>query len=117
MNQVRSTVPERALVGGRMRPSNRHQIGNVSSGGSHALCSPGRCASGSFSVLRPSAARAQANPDWHPAISGVRIAGNLYYVGTADLAVYLVNTPTRTPLSALTSHGTMSIELIEHKTR
>jgi metallo-beta-lactamase class B len=47
----------------------------------------------SFSVFCASAARAQANPDWHRAISGFRIAGNLYYVGTADLAVYLVNTP------------------------
>src|SRR5712691_9705470 len=47
----------------------------------------------SFSVFCPSAARAQANPDWHRAISGLRIAANLYYVGTADLAVYLVNTP------------------------
>jgi metallo-beta-lactamase class B len=36
---------------------------------------------------------AQTNPDWHRAIPGFRIAGNLYYVGTADLAVYLINTP------------------------
>ena len=36
---------------------------------------------------------AQANPDWHTAFPGFRIAGNLYYVGTADLAVYLINTP------------------------
>jgi metallo-beta-lactamase class B len=47
----------------------------------------------SFSVFCPCAARAQANPDWHRAISGFRIAGSLYYVGTADLAVYLVTTP------------------------
>jgi metallo-beta-lactamase class B len=47
----------------------------------------------SFSVLFPVAARAQANPDWHRAIPGFKIAGNLYYVGTADLAVYLVVTP------------------------
>jgi metallo-beta-lactamase class B len=38
-------------------------------------------------------ARAQANPDWHRPIPGFKIAGNLYYVGTADLAVYLVTTP------------------------
>src|SRR5690242_19295618 len=44
-------------------------------------------------VLLPVAARAQANPDWHRAIPGFKIAGNLYYVGTADLAVYLVATP------------------------
>ena len=45
------------------------------------------------SVLLPVAARAQGNPDWHRAIPGFRIAGNLYYVGTADLAVYLIATP------------------------
>ena len=47
----------------------------------------------SFSVLFPVTARAQANPDWHRAVPGFKIAGNLYYVGTADLAVYLVVTP------------------------
>src|SRR2546430_3782302 len=36
---------------------------------------------------------AQANPDWHRPFPAFQIAGNLYYVGTADLAVYLVNTP------------------------
>ena len=36
---------------------------------------------------------AQTNPDWHRAIPGFKIAGNLYWVGTADLAVYLINTP------------------------
>ena len=46
-----------------------------------------------FIVLLPVAARAQANPDWHRAIPGFKIAGNLYYVGTADLAAYLVATP------------------------
>jgi metallo-beta-lactamase class B len=30
--------------------------------------------------------------DWHRAFPGFKIAGNLYYVGTADLAVYLVKT-------------------------
>ena len=47
----------------------------------------------SLGVLPPTAARAQANPDWHRVIPGFRIAGNLYYVGTADLAAYLVATP------------------------
>ena len=47
----------------------------------------------SLVVLCPVAARAQGNPDWHRAIPGFKIAGNLYYVGTADLAVYLVATP------------------------
>src|SRR5580698_9929341 len=36
---------------------------------------------------------AQANPDWHTAFPAFKIAGNLYYVGTADLAAYLINTP------------------------
>jgi metallo-beta-lactamase class B len=45
------------------------------------------------SLLLPVAAGAQANPDWHRAIPGFKIAGNLYYVGTADLAVYLIATP------------------------
>ena len=36
---------------------------------------------------------AQQNPDWHRELPGFKIAGNLYYVGTADLAVYLINTP------------------------
>jgi metallo-beta-lactamase class B len=36
---------------------------------------------------------AQGNADWHREFPGFKIAGNLYYVGTADLAVYLVNTP------------------------
>ena len=36
---------------------------------------------------------AQANPDWHREFPAFRIAGNLYYVGTADLAIYLIATP------------------------
>ena len=38
-------------------------------------------------------ALAQGNPDWHREFPAFKIAGNLYYVGTADLAVYLINTP------------------------
>ena len=37
--------------------------------------------------------RAQTNPDWHATFPAFKIAGNLYYVGTADLAVYLIRTP------------------------
>lgn len=44
-------------------------------------------------VLLPGVVWAQANPDWHRAVPGFKIAGNLYYVGTADLAVYLIATP------------------------
>ena len=47
----------------------------------------------SLGVLLPAAALAQTNPDWHRGIPGFRIAGNLYYVGTADLAAYLIATP------------------------
>ena len=47
----------------------------------------------SVGVLLPTAVRAQGNPDWHRRIPGFRVAGNLYYVGTADLAAYLVVTP------------------------
>ncbi len=36
---------------------------------------------------------AQANPEWHREFPPFQIAGNLYYVGTADLAVYLIHTP------------------------
>ena len=46
-----------------------------------------------FSTLLPAALHAQGNPDWHRPIPGFKIAGNLYYVGTADLAVYLIATP------------------------
>src|SRR5436190_18275716 len=46
-----------------------------------------------LAAFGPTAARAQGNPDWHRAIAGFGIAGNLYYAGTADLAVYLVATP------------------------
>jgi metallo-beta-lactamase class B len=36
---------------------------------------------------------AQGSADWHREFPAFRIAGNLYYVGTADLAVYLIHTP------------------------
>jgi metallo-beta-lactamase class B len=36
---------------------------------------------------------AQGNPDWHAEFPAFQVAGNLYYVGTADLAVYLIHTP------------------------
>jgi metallo-beta-lactamase class B len=36
---------------------------------------------------------AQGNPEWHRPVPAFKIAGDLYYVGTADLAVYLVRTP------------------------
>src|SRR5215475_3939455 len=36
---------------------------------------------------------AQQTPDWHASFPAFKIAGNLYWVGTADLAVYLIPTP------------------------
>jgi metallo-beta-lactamase class B len=36
---------------------------------------------------------AQGSADWHREFPAFKIAGNLYYVGTADLAVYLISTP------------------------
>lgn len=43
--------------------------------------------------LGTTALLAQGNPDWHREFPAFRIAGNVYYVGTADLAVYLITTP------------------------
>jgi metallo-beta-lactamase class B len=50
-------------------------------------------ASATIAPLGVRTTAAQANPDWHAAFPGFKIAGNLYYVGTADLAVYLIRTP------------------------
>jgi metallo-beta-lactamase class B len=36
---------------------------------------------------------AQTNPDWTTPVAPFRIAGNLYYVGSKDLASYLIVTP------------------------
>ena len=44
-------------------------------------------------IAAPPKVRAQANPDWSEPFPPFRIAGNLYYVGTKDLASYLVTTP------------------------
>jgi len=41
----------------------------------------------------PVALKAQPSPDWTTPFPPFHIAGNLYYVGTADLASYLVVTP------------------------
>ena len=47
-----------------------------------------------FSILIFAAALpAQDQSDWHREFPAFKIAGNLYYVGTADLAVYLIHTP------------------------
>jgi len=44
-------------------------------------------------VAAAAALYAQGNPEQHREIPGFKIAGNLYYAGTADLAVYLIHTP------------------------
>jgi metallo-beta-lactamase class B len=44
-------------------------------------------------ILFATSLPAQDNSDWHRPFPAFKIAGNLYYVGTADLAVYLVATP------------------------
>src|SRR6266850_3092544 len=49
---------------------------------------------GFFSLLTITATLlAQGSPDWHRTFPAFKIAANLYYVGTADLAVYLIHTP------------------------
>jgi metallo-beta-lactamase class B len=44
-------------------------------------------------ALLGSRLHAQTNPDWTTPIAPFRIAGNLYYVGSKDLASYLIVTP------------------------
>ena len=44
-------------------------------------------------VLAAAVASAATNPDWKAPQKPFRIAGNLYYVGSRDLAAYLVVTP------------------------
>ena len=46
-----------------------------------------------ISILVPSHAFAQDNPDWVQPFPPFRIAGNLYYVGSKGLANYLITTP------------------------
>jgi metallo-beta-lactamase class B len=41
----------------------------------------------------PTALRADQNPDWIAPLAPYRIAGNLYYVGSRDLASFLITTP------------------------
>lgn len=41
----------------------------------------------------PATFRADRNPDWTTPLPPFRIAGNLYYVGSRDLASYLIATP------------------------
>jgi metallo-beta-lactamase class B len=53
------------------------------------------CSSVTFAAvfIMASTLRAQVNPDWIEPFPPFRIAGNLYYVGSKDLASYLITTP------------------------
>ena len=46
-----------------------------------------------FALFLALTARAQMNPEWTTPLPPFQIADNLYYVGSQDLAVYLVTTP------------------------
>jgi metallo-beta-lactamase class B len=46
-----------------------------------------------FALLLALTARAQINPEWTTPLPPFQIADNLYYVGSQDLAAYLVTTP------------------------
>jgi metallo-beta-lactamase class B len=47
---------------------------------------------GSF-FAKPSSLLSQTNPDWTSPFPPHRIIGNLYYVGSKDLAAFLITTP------------------------
>src|SRR5271154_608448 len=52
------------------------------------------CMLAAFYLLASQAyAQVQMNPDWMAPIAPFRVAGNLYYVGSKDLASYLIVTP------------------------
>src|SRR5580692_5841098 len=55
---------------------------------------------------------ADQNPDWTRPFPPFRIAGNLYYVGSADLASYLIATPQG--LILINSSLEASVPLIRH---
>jgi metallo-beta-lactamase class B len=44
-------------------------------------------------AIAPTSLRAAQNPDWTTPLQPFRIAGNLHYVGSRDLASYLITTP------------------------
>src|SRR5690242_1285622 len=63
---------------------------------------------------------AQSNPDWTTPIAPFQITDNIYYVGSRDLAVYLIKTPvgdilinsnlTSSPPQILESLRTLKVE-------
>jgi metallo-beta-lactamase class B len=50
-------------------------------------------AASALDLTLPTRLRADLNPDWTTPMPPFRIAGNLYYVGSRDLASYLITTP------------------------
>ena len=46
-----------------------------------------------FALFLALPARAEINPEWTTALPPFRIAHNLYYVGSQELAAFLVTTP------------------------
>src|SRR5687768_11904783 len=46
-----------------------------------------------FALFLALPARAEMNPEWTTALPAFQVADNLYYVGSQDLAAYLVTTP------------------------
>jgi metallo-beta-lactamase class B len=46
-----------------------------------------------FALFLALSARGQINPEWTTTLPPFQIADNLYYVGSQDLAAYLVTTP------------------------
>src|SRR3974390_557241 len=63
-------------------------------------------------MLVASRLHAQANPAWTTPIAPFHIAGNLYYVGSQDLASYLIVTPQGDIL--INSNLESSVPLIRH---
>src|SRR5271168_4893235 len=63
-------------------------------------------------MLAAAGVHAQTNPDWIAPIAPFHIAGNLYYVGSKDLASYLIVTPKGDLL--INSSLPESVPLIRH---
>ncbi|MEI9980374.1 MAG: subclass B3 metallo-beta-lactamase [Edaphobacter sp.] len=64
-----------------------------------------------FALLFTGGAFAQDNPDWTTPHAPFRIVGNVYYVGSKDLASYLITTPQG--LILINSNLTTSVPQIE----
>jgi metallo-beta-lactamase class B len=65
-----------------------------------------------LALLLTSSVHAAENPDWMTPVAPFRIAGNLYYVGSRDLASYLIVTPKGDVL--INSNFEASVPQIKH---